>query len=56
MIPQIMYADSSVNDHDADDDDDDPLIDPSRRPLLDERLDGQFDDITSSTRILHPVL
>ena len=56
VIPQIMYADSSVNEHDGDDDDDDPLIDPGLRPLFGERLDGQFDDITSSTRIFHPVL
>ena len=66
MIPQIMYADTSLNadddldDGDDDDANDDELIDPGLKPLIDlgtnENLDGQFDDITASTRILHPVL
>ena len=65
MIPQIMYADSSMNaDDDLNDDDDDgrddELIDPGLKPLIDygtnENLDGQFDDITASTKIFDPVL
>lgn len=51
LIPRIMYADSTIN-HDEDDD----LIDPGCDRLIDhatdERLDGQFEDITSSTRII----
>jgi len=50
-----MYADTTV-----DPDEDDDLIDPGTNPIIDnctnERLDGQFEDITSSTRILEPVL
>lgn len=55
-IPQIMYTDASINVDENDDDDD--LIDPSVKPLLDsslhEFLDGQFDEITASTRIVQP--
>ena len=46
LIPQIVYADSTINT-----DEDDALIDPTN-----ERLDGQFDDITSSTNIIQPIL
>lgn len=53
-----MYTDTSINVDDDDDDDD--LIDPSLKPLLDsalhERLDGQFEDITASTRVIGAVL
>ncbi|CAF3929946.1 unnamed protein product [Rotaria sp. Silwood2] len=55
LIPRIIYADSTIND-----DEDDDLIDPGVNTLIDnstnDRLDGQFDDITSSTRIIHPVI
>ena len=51
-----MYTDASINVDENDDDDD--LIDPSVKPLLDsslhEFLDGQFDEITASTRIVQP--
>jgi len=40
LIPQVIYADSEI--------DDDDLIDPSTN----ERVDGQFEDITASTRII----
>jgi hypothetical protein len=50
-----MYADSTMNN-----DEDDDLIDPGVNTFIDnstnERLDGQFEDITSSTRIVEPVL
>ncbi|CAF3397882.1 unnamed protein product [Rotaria socialis] len=56
LIPQIIYADTTVN-HEYDDDDDD-LIDPGLNTLIDiatnDRLDGQFEDITSSIRIIQP--
>lgn len=52
-----MYTDASIN-VDENDDDDDDLIDPSAKPLLDsalhEFLDGQFDEITASTRFVQP--
>lgn len=48
LIPQVIYAD------------DDDLIDPGVNTLIDysthDRLDGQFEDITSSTRIIEPNL
>ncbi|CAF0910954.1 unnamed protein product [Adineta ricciae] len=54
-IPQIMYADTTLVNPD---DEDDKLIDTN--PLIsnstDERLDGQFEDISSSTNIIQPVL
>jgi len=41
-------------------DDDDDLINPGVNTLIDystnERLDGQFEDITSSTNIIQPIL
>ncbi|CAF5110989.1 unnamed protein product, partial [Rotaria magnacalcarata] len=53
LIPQIIYADTNAN-HEDDDD----LIDPGLNTLIDiatnDRLDGQFEDITSSTRIIQP--
>ena len=57
LIPQIMYDDSTlINDNDEDDD----LIDPGVKTLIDnstnERLDGQFEDISSSTNIIQPIL
>ncbi|CAF5096256.1 unnamed protein product, partial [Rotaria sp. Silwood1] len=55
LIPRIIYADSTIHD-----DEDDDLIDPGVNTLIDnstnDRLDGQFEDITSSTRIIHPVI
>jgi hypothetical protein len=55
LIPQIIYADSTINN-----DDDDDLINPGVNTLIDystnERLDGQFEDITSSTNIIQPIL
>jgi len=55
LIPQIIYADSTINN-----DEDDDLIDPGVNTLMDystnERLDGQFEDITSSTNIIQPIL
>lgn len=56
LIPRIIYADTTVN-HD-DDDGDDELIDPGVNAFIDratnDRLDGQFEDITSSTKIIQP--
>jgi hypothetical protein len=55
LIPQIIYADSTINN-----DEDVDLIDPGVNALIDystnERLDGQFEDITSSTNIIQPIL
>jgi hypothetical protein len=55
LIPQIIYADSAINN-----DEDDYLIDPGVNTLIDpltnERLDGQFEDITASTNIIQPIL
>jgi len=55
LIPQIIYADSTINDGEDDD-----LIDPDMKTLIDhstnERLDGQFEDITASTKIIEPIL
>ena len=52
-----MYTDASINVDDGVDDDDE-LIDPSMKPLLDsalhDYLDGQFDEITASTRVVQP--
>ncbi|CAF1031251.1 unnamed protein product [Adineta ricciae] len=55
LIPQIMYADTTLIDPD---DEDDKLIDanPSISNSIDERLDGQFGDISSSTNIIQPIL
>jgi hypothetical protein len=44
-----MYADSTILD---DGDDDDRIIDTS----INGSLDGQFEDITASTKIIQPVL
>jgi len=56
LVPQIMYVDSTFSNNDEDDD----LIDPGVNTLMDystnERLDGQFEDITSSTNIIQPIL
>ncbi len=42
------------------DDEDDDLIDPGVNTFIDhstnERLDGQFEDITASTNIIQPIL
>ncbi|CAF0984006.1 unnamed protein product [Rotaria sordida] len=55
LIPRIMYADTTINDGEDDD-----LIDPGVNILIDnstnDRLDGQFEDITSSTRIIQPII
>jgi hypothetical protein len=59
VIPQIIYADESINPVDSDNSDD-GLIDPGTKPWTDhdlsESLDGHFDDITSSTRVIPTVL
>ncbi len=47
-----MYVDSTFNNNDEDDD----LIDPGVHNSTDERLDGQFEDISSSTNIIQPIL
>jgi len=55
LIPEIIYADTTINN-----DEDDDLIDPGVNTLIDhstsERLDGQFEDITSSTNVIQPNL
>ena len=55
LIPQIIYADSTINN-----DEDDDLIDPGVNTLIDpltnDRLDAQFEDITASTNIIQPLL
>ena len=50
-----MYADTTLVNPD---DEDDKLIDanPFISNSTDERLDGQFEDISSSTNIIQPVL
>ncbi|CAF3483260.1 unnamed protein product [Adineta steineri] len=56
LIPEILYADSTLTNNDEDDE----LIDTGANPFYnnstDEKLDGQFEDITSSTNIIQPVL
>ncbi|UJR09508.1 hypothetical protein I4U23_013746 [Adineta vaga] len=50
LIPQVMYADSTINENGSDDDE---LIDPeleSNRPLIDYSID-HLDDIISTTTV-----
>jgi hypothetical protein len=55
LIPQIIYADSTIN-HDEDDDLIDPGVNTLIDPLTNDRLDAQFEDITASTNIIQPLL
>lgn len=50
IIPQVLYTDYTTldNDNRTDDDEDDPLIDYATNQML----DGRFDDITSSTKVI----